>query len=73
MWLLANTKNGTSSCELARALGVTQNTAWFMLHRIRATMKDAPAARMSCAVEADETYVGGRKRATETTAWASRS
>ena len=40
-WLLSNTKNGTSSCELARALGVTQKTAWFMLHRIRETMGDA--------------------------------
>ena len=36
MWLLCNCKNGISSYELHRALGVTQKTAWFMLHRIRA-------------------------------------
>ena len=35
MWLILNCKNGISSCEIARALGVTQKTAWFMLHRIR--------------------------------------
>jgi hypothetical protein len=43
-WLLANTKNGTS-CELARALGVTQKTAWFMRHRIRETMATKTFAR----------------------------
>ena len=35
MWMLQNAKNGISSCEIARALGVTQKTAWFLLHRIR--------------------------------------
>lgn len=38
VWSIANAKNGISSCELARALGVTQKTAWFMLHRIRLGM-----------------------------------
>jgi hypothetical protein len=38
-WLLANCRNGISSYELHRALGVTQKTAWFMLHRIRLAMK----------------------------------
>lgn len=38
VWCIANDKNGISSCELARALGTTQKTAWFMLHRIRAAM-----------------------------------
>jgi transposase-like protein len=64
LWLLANTKNGTSSHELGRALGVTQKTAWFMLHRIREAMKDPNAPPFSGEVEADESYVGGRARAT---------
>jgi transposase-like protein len=62
IWFLANTKNGTSSHELGRALGVTQKTAWFMLHRIREAMKDETSAKFSGEVEADETFVGGRKR-----------
>lgn len=62
-WLLANTKNGTSSCELARAIGVTQKTAWFMLHRIRETMTTKTFERkFAGVVEADETYVGGKIR-----------
>src|SRR5579884_2313757 len=60
MWLLANTKNGTSSHELGRALGVTQKTAWFMFHRIREAMKDGAGAAFSGEVEADETFVGGK-------------
>ncbi len=39
-WMIVNAKNGISSCELARALGVTQKTAWFMLHRIRLEQRD---------------------------------
>ncbi len=58
VWLLANTKNGTSSHELGRAL-VTQKTAWFMLHRIREMMKDENAPMLAGEVEADETFVGG--------------
>jgi transposase-like protein len=67
IWFLANTKNGTSSHELGRALGVTQKTAWFMLHRIREAMKDDTADMLSGEVEADETFVGGKQRATLTT------
>ena len=59
MWLLANTKNGTSSHELGRALGVTQKAAWFMLHRVRESMKDENPPRLAGEVEADETFVGG--------------
>ena len=62
IWLLANTKNGTSSWELHRALGVTQKTAWFMFHRIREAMKDGHGAAFSGTVEADETFIGGRTR-----------
>ena len=59
MWMLANCKNGISSYELARALGVTQKTAWFMLHRIREAMGDDYSGPMDGEVEADETYIGG--------------
>lgn len=59
MWMVANCKNGVSSWEIHRALGVTQKTAWFMLHRIRLGMKDENAGRLGGGpVEADETFVG---------------
>ena len=61
MWLLANTKNGTSSCELARAIGVSQKTAWFMLHRVREAMTTRAFERqLQGEVEVDETFVGGK-------------
>jgi transposase-like protein len=60
VWCIANAKNGISSCELARALGVTQKTAWFMLHRIRLAMKGPTVRKMSGTVESDETFVGGK-------------
>jgi transposase-like protein len=59
IWLITNAKNGISSCEVARALAVTQKTAWFMLHRIRAAMKSGTFEKLAGPVEADETYVGG--------------
>ncbi len=61
MWMLANSKNGISSYELARALGVTQKTAWFMLHRIRLAMQSDGSGKMDGEVEADETYIGKAK------------
>lgn len=62
LWMLANCKNGISSYELSRALGVTQKTAWFMLHRIRLAMQSESFAKMGGEVEIDETYIGGRAR-----------
>jgi transposase-like protein len=62
LWLLANAKNGISSYELARSLGVTQKTAWFMLHRIRLAMQSKTYTLFSGHVEADETFIGGRAR-----------
>lgn len=59
IWLITNAKNGISSCEIARALAVTQKTAWFMLHRIRAAMKSGTFEKLAGPVEADETYIGG--------------
>ena len=62
MWMIVNCKNGISSYELARALGVTQKTAWFMLHRIRAAMKSRTFKKFSGKVEADESFIGGRAK-----------
>jgi transposase-like protein len=62
LWMLANCKNGISSYELARDLGVTQKTAWFMLHRIRLAMQSESFDKMSGEVEVDETYIGGSAR-----------
>jgi transposase-like protein len=59
-WMIANCKNGISSYEIMRAIGVTQKTAWFMLHRIRLAMMDDDGNKLSGEVEADETFVGGR-------------
>src|SRR5438132_9195938 len=61
-WLIANAKNGISSYELHRSIGVTQKTAWFMLHRIRLSMQDGSVEKMQGRVEADETYIGGKAR-----------
>jgi transposase-like protein len=63
VWLLANAKNGVSSWEIHRALGVTQKTAWFMLQRVRLAMQDnATGGKLSGEVEADETFIGGKSR-----------
>jgi hypothetical protein len=64
MWLLSNCKNGISSYELARAIGITQKSAWFMLHRIRLALKNDPKNPMGWTprdpVEVDETFIGGK-------------
>ena len=63
VWLIVNCKNGVSSYEIHRALGVTQKTAWFMLHRIRLGMQARPFVKsMSGEVEVDETFIGGKAR-----------
>lgn len=63
MWLILNCKNGVSSCEIARALKVTQKTAWFMLHRIRLAMQDdLSGGKLGGEVEIDETFIGGKAR-----------
>ena len=61
-WLLVNCKNGISSYEVHRAIGVTQKSAWFMLHRIRTAMMEAdgPKLGQSGPVEVDETFIGGK-------------
>ncbi len=62
VWLLADCKNGISSYELGRALGVTQKTAWFMLHRVRKAMQSGTFMKMDGEVEVDETFIGGKAR-----------
>ena len=62
VWMLANCKNGISSYELARAIGVTQKTAWFMLQRIRLAMRAGSFDKMKGEVGVDETYIGGKAR-----------
>lgn len=60
VWCIANMKNGISSRELARALGVTQKTAWFMNMRIRLAMRTPRFRKLTDVVESDETFIGGR-------------
>jgi transposase-like protein len=60
MWQLVNCKNGVSSYEIAKDIGVTQKSAWFMLHRLREITKDESGAKLLGEVEADETFVGGK-------------
>src|SRR5437588_1458720 len=61
VWLVVNCKNGISSYEVHRALGVTQKTAWFMLHRIRLAMQEG-GGTLCGEVEVDETFIGGKAR-----------
>jgi transposase-like protein len=65
LWLLVNCKNGVSSYEIARDLGVTQKSAWFMLQRLRLALKSRDFSHQmggdeGGGVEVDETYVGGK-------------
>jgi transposase-like protein len=62
VWMIANMRNGVSSHEIARSLGVTQKTAWFMLQRIRLAMQDERGGKFGGEVEVDETFIGGRAR-----------
>ncbi len=62
IWMIANCKNGVSSYEIHRAIGVTQKTAWFMMHRIRLAMQTGTFEKLSGEVEADETFIGGKAR-----------
>jgi transposase-like protein len=62
IFLISNAKNGISSCEVARALEVTQKTAWFLLHRIRFIMTNGSMDKIAGPVEADETFIGGKEK-----------
>lgn len=66
VWMICNCKNGVSSYEVHRSIGVTQKSAWFMLHRIREAMKSGSFAKMGShdggPVEVDETFIGPNPR-----------
>ncbi len=62
MWLIVNCKNGISSCEIARDLGISQKSAWHMAHRIRFALHRGSFEKLSGHVEADETFIGGKAR-----------
>jgi len=62
MWLLVNAKNGISSMEIHRAIGVTQKSAWFMLQRLRLAMQTGTFMKLDGTVEVDETFIGGKAR-----------
>jgi transposase-like protein len=65
VWLIVNNKNGISSYELHRALGVTQKSAWFMLHRIRLAMQSKSFNKLGgpgSEVEVDEAFIGGKAK-----------
>jgi transposase-like protein len=62
VWLITNAKNGISSYEIHRALGITQKSAWFMLHRVRLAMQSGTFEKLQGEVESDETFIGGKAR-----------
>ena len=64
VWMITNCKNGVSSYEIHRAIGVTQKTAWFMLSRIRLALQDTKGGggKLGGEVEVDETFIGGKAR-----------
>jgi transposase-like protein len=66
VWLVVNCKNGISSYELGKDLGVTQKSAWFMLHRIRLAVQSRSFVKIggsgSAPIEVDETFIGGKAR-----------
>ena len=62
VWIVVNCKNGVSSYELARSIGVTQKSAWFIGHRIRLALQAGSFAKLTGEVEVDETFIGGKSR-----------
>ena len=65
LWMLVNCKNGISSYEVARDIGISQKAAWFMLHRLRRALQKGSLMKMggdSGEVEVDETFIGGKAR-----------
>jgi transposase-like protein len=65
LWMLVNCKNGVSSYEISRALGITQKSAWFVLQRLRLALQDGSVEKFGGSgseVEVDETYVGQKSQ-----------
>ena len=67
--LTVEAKKGMSANQVKRTLGVSYKTAWYLCHRIRAAMKEASPTPLTGIVEADETWIGGRKRGTPRGKW----
>jgi len=59
-YILGGHKKGISSIQLAKDIGVTQKTAWFILHRLRFAMADPSPVQLNNIVEIDESYIGGK-------------
>jgi len=72
IWLIVNAKNGISSYEIHRAIGITQKSAWFLLHRIRKAMQTGSFTKLCGEVEVDETFIGGKARNMHRSALANR-
>lgn len=62
MWLIVNCKNGISSYEIHRAIGISQKSAWFLDHRIRLALTEGSIEKLTGEIEADETFIGGKAR-----------
>ena len=62
MWMLVSCKNGVSSYEIAATLGITQKSAWHLLHRIRLVLQGTDGGKLGGIVEVDETFIGGKAR-----------
>lgn len=62
LWMEANSKNAISTYEVGRAIGVSQKTAWFMLHRIRLALRNGSLTKLNGEVEVDESFIGGKAR-----------
>ena len=62
LWLLVNCKNGISSYEVGRDLGISQKSAWHVLHRLRKALQNGSFVKLAGEIEVDETYIGGKAR-----------
>lgn len=62
IWIIVSAKNGVSSYEIHRSIGLTQKSAWFLLHRIRKAMQAGTFKKLMGDVEVDETFIGGKAR-----------
>jgi transposase-like protein len=65
LWMLVNCKNGVSSYEVAKAIGITQKSAWFVLHRLRFALQTGSITKLGgngAPIEVDETFIGGKAR-----------
>src|SRR5271154_5054783 len=62
MWMVVNCKNGISSCEVSRDIGITKKSAWFMAHRLRLALQEGSFAKLAGEVEVAETFIGGLAR-----------